>query len=228
MSDYSQYHQVPPTPPWDPTPPPPPRKRKAWPWVLSSLLLVTLLVIGGCAALLKGAADRIGEPNAVTHSSASPTDTPSDEPTPTDTDTPSDGPEQLQIGQGMDVSQDNADTTTATITVKDVRWLRGPKDSWSNGPENGWFVIFTVRVACHQGKLDFSADDFYVRTKDGDRYNTDDGNAWEATSKDTLGYSTVNAGEHRKGPVAFDSSRKHGELVLDPNLEGQPIAEWSF
>lgn len=39
--------------------PPPPRKKKVWPWVLGGVLVVLLLVVGGCVALVGTVANEI-------------------------------------------------------------------------------------------------------------------------------------------------------------------------
>ncbi|MGC5258264.1 hypothetical protein ACPXCG_18120 [Gordonia sp. DT218] len=58
-----QYPQGQPYPGQYPPPgyPPPPKKRKKWPWILLALVVVFLVVVGGCVALVGGAIDSVDE-----------------------------------------------------------------------------------------------------------------------------------------------------------------------
>ncbi|MQA01865.1 MAG: DUF4352 domain-containing protein [Streptosporangiales bacterium] len=171
--------------------------------------------------------DNIGKGKQATAAPAK--DKPSDKPSEDEpSGPPTDEPEAYEMGDTVFISADDLDDTEASIKVGGPRVRTTPIDSWSSAPANGQFVIFTVKVKCETGRFDLASDDFYVRTKAGDRYDSEDGNAWEATSKEQISYEEVNAGERKKGPLAFDLPVEHGELVYDPNFEGKPVAVWSF
>jgi hypothetical protein len=57
-------------------PPQQPKKRKVWPWVVGGVILVVILLFGGCLALIGGAA------NEVDKAISSATNTPMETPTP--------------------------------------------------------------------------------------------------------------------------------------------------
>jgi len=203
-------------------------------WItLASIGAFLVLVCGVGAVFLKGvgdAVDEAGKPNAVAshHGAAAdagaPTDEATDEPEPRPT-----GSAALKMGDQLQLSQDGVDgSADGTVTVKSVKRYTGPVIEYGEGPQHGQFLVFEVAVKGGSGKFDFSPDDFYIRDASGSRYETGGGNSYEAIDGDPITYTTLNTGEHVSGPLPFDAKNPHGTLVYDPNLSGEPLAEWSF
>lgn len=220
--------------------PPAPKKKshKALIITLSCVAAFLVLVCAVGAAFVHGVGDALddaGKPNAVASHSAAPAagddsstpdDAATDEPEPRPT-----GSDALKIGDSLDLSQDDGlggDSSTGTVTVTKVDRSTGPVIEYGEGPQNGTFVVFTVKVKCTAGRFDFNPDDFYIRDAAGTRYELGGGNAYEATSSDPMNYTDLNAGEHVQGPLPYDVKSAHGVLVYDPNMSGEPLAEWSF
>lgn len=171
--------------------------------------------------------DAFGGSRQPTSAPAKPsTDEPADEPPDEPSGRPTGEPITYEMGDTVHVA-DRADTA-ASIKVGGPRVRAVPVDELGSAPANGRFVIFAVKVACDSGRLDIAAEDFYVRTRSGDRYDVEDGNAWAATVKEQFSAEEVGAGERERGPMAFDLPVAHGELVYSPNLEGKPVAIWTF
>lgn len=226
--------QIPPTQPGVTYGQPQPPKKKHTGLIIA-LSIVGAFVVLVCAIggmFLKGvndAVDDAGKPNAVASHSADPA---GDSSTPEDPDTEDpapEGPQKLKIGGEISVSQDGLGSSAATIGVDKVTRNTGPATEWGEGPANGTYLVFTVTIKGDEGKFDFNPTDFYVRGADGAHYDMGNGNAFEAVPDgNVLEYTTVGAGEHTSGPIPFDAKSGHGTLVYDPNMSGEPLAEWKF
>jgi hypothetical protein len=78
--------------------------------------------------------------------------------------------------------------------------------------------------------FDINELDFYDLTR-GQHYDSGNGNAYNALSDRQSNAditTTLAAGETASGWMAFDVPSRHGKIVYSPNVDGQPIAEWSY
>ncbi len=143
------------------------------------------------------------------------------------------GPDMLAVGQAETLG-DSSDATVGTVTVESARVTTQPADpSYGERPANGYYVIVHVKATAdpsYTDGWDLNALDFYALA--GNRHYTwDSGNAYEALSSSQQNQdimSTLAAGETVTGWLSFDVASPHGQIVYAPNLDGQPIAEWSY
>lgn len=147
---------------------------------------------------------------------------------PTTTTTAPSGPVQLNLDQPAPITQNGANA--ATVTVQSVNATTQPGNSFGEAPANGYFVIANISIASSVNGFEINPLDFYAVDKNGTHYREGNGNAFEALSDPSteLQASTLNAGENESGPIVFDMPVTHGEIVYAPNLNGAPLAEWSF
>src|SRR5262249_5895314 len=212
-----------------PATPPPPQKshpRRKGPIGIGLLIVALIGAAVGHAAGVGGTVSNATNPSSVNsrHTSAH-TSTPSGtaiSPSPS-------GPVELQLGDPAEISQAGADS--ATILVSRRVASSKPADQFSNGPQNGYFVSVRVTVSAAAdlaNGFDINPLDFYAlsgRT----HYDEGDGNAFEGPHNVAqLDATTLNAGETASGWLLFDLPSPHGEIVYAPNLDGQPLANWTF
>jgi hypothetical protein len=142
------------------------------------------------------------------------------------------GPVMMTPGQSETVGMGN--TPVGTVTVESITATTEPADpSFGQAPANGYYVIVRVKDTAdpsYTGGWDVNELDFYALAG-GSHYDPGDGNAYEALSDSQSNAditSTLAAGETAKGWLAFDVPSRHGRIVYAPNLNGQPLAEWSY
>jgi len=209
------------------TPPmsPPKKSHRLRNWLTGIGLAVAVLVGGavGCAAIAGSALNSAANPSSVSSShAASP---PSGG---TSSAAPS-GPVELQLGTPASISQNGTDA--ATVVIGDPVVSSQPVDQYSEGPQNGYFVAVHVRASAAAGLtdgFDINPLDFYALSRSS-HYDEGDGNAYEGPHNAAeLNATTLNAGETASGWLLFDLPRPHGKIVYAPNLDGQPLAYWTF
>lgn len=142
------------------------------------------------------------------------------------------GPNILTPGQSDTVGIGS--TPVGTVTVESITVTTQPADpSFGEAPASGYYVVVRVKDTAdpsyHDG-WDINELNFYALAG-GSHYDPGDGNAYEALSDSQSNAditSTLAAGETAKGWLAFDVPSRHGRIVYAPNMNGQPIAEWSY
>lgn len=227
--DYTQpYYQPGPGPQWQP-PQPPKRPWVARHKVLTALLgVVALFVVGGVVGALassKTPSTNLGlgssqnspapyqTPNGVS------TDTTSPPPPPSSTVT-------LAVGQTETVEDNNNPADTATITITSMTNTTQSYDGYSQ-PQNGVFVVANVTVTSKFDGFNVNDLDFYALVN-GQHYDEGNGNSIFAVANDQYLTTTLNTGESTTGQLYFDLPTPHGQVVYSPNLDGTPLAAWSF
>lgn len=213
----------------------PPRKRHR----LRKWLIIATATFAGFTAALIVVAAALG---TAAHNAANPVASHSAAPPPSsDTNTAAEappssalaGPDMLTPGQAETLG-DDSDATVGTVTVESVKVTTQPADpSFGQAPANGYYVVVHVKMTADQAYTDgwnVNELDFYS-LEHGSHYQPGNGNSYEALSNSQSSAditSTLAAGETADGWVAFDVPRRHGKIVYAPNLNGQPIAEWSY
>ena len=134
------------------------------------------------------------------------------------------------MGDSEDVAQ--AGNPAASITLSSPAVFTQPANQYGEAPQNGYFVTVHASVtadASFANGFSINPDDFYALVN-GVHYGWDSGHAMFALPNATseLSYTTLAAGESVNGPIAFDVSAAHGEIVYAPNLSAQPLAQWKF
>ncbi|MQA03999.1 MAG: hypothetical protein GEV07_15155 [Streptosporangiales bacterium] len=185
--------------------------------VAATVALVGSLFLGISAATSTAAKEPTATPTSKPAKAAS--SKPVDEPT--------EQPEDIEYAMGDVARFESDDGTRGKLKVSGPRLEDGAAYSYASTPANGHFVIFKMRPSCQSGSYQVWAEDFYVVTRGGERFDMDDGNAWDATSQEQISVETVNAGERKKGVLAFDLPSVHGKMY-EPNGDGEPIATWAF
>lgn len=217
--------------------PEPPRRKhplRKWLIIASATFVGVIAAISIALAAIGTAAHNAANPVA-SHSAAPPPATANDTNAATEaasSPAPS-GPDMLTVGQAETIG-DSDNTTVGTVTVESVTITTRPADpSFEQGPANGYYVKVHIKAtadpAYTQG-WNVNELDFYALVK-GSHVQPGNGNAYESltdsqTNSDLTG--TLAAGESSDGWLAFDVSSRHGKIVYAPNLDGQPVAEWSY
>lgn len=187
-----------------------------WPAGIAVTIITLTASVTGCATL---SASQASSPNSASTRSAG---------APAGTAAPS-GPAELPLGNAASISQGGA--AAATIFLDQLEVSSQPADQYSQGPQNGYFVVIRVRVTGAAGLtsgFDINPLDFYALAG-STHYDEGDGNAFEGPhSGDNLSATTLNAGESTVGWLLFDLPSPHGKVVYAPNLGGQPLAYWKF
>lgn len=133
----------------------------------------------------------------------------------------------LTIGKTATFTKRSTGNEAGSITVVDVSVTQRPTCSYCRGPENGYFVIFTVKVTAKQ-LYPINRLDFYVRGADGSHFEIGDGNGYEAVDTGELNSATLQADESTVGKIGFDVSSPHGTLEYAPNSGEAPLSGWTF
>ncbi|SRR6266704_2545568 len=199
-----------------------------------------LAVLGGGAGLLVvlgviGAVAGSGHTAKLAATAASsPSWTPATQYYDTPTPAPAEaGPDMLSPGQGETVGDTSTDTTEAVITVRSAAVTTRAAQDYGSAPANGYFVVVRVSATADQAYTDgfgINELDFYA-LEGGSHYDPGNGNAYSALTDGQSNAdvtATLAAGETSSGWIAFDVPRPHGQIVYAPNLDGQPLAEWSY
>jgi hypothetical protein len=217
---------------WQPQPQPPvqPKKRhRVRTTVLASVglvaaLIVTVALAGGSKSASPN--DSISSPSPAASAPAVPVAPPTNDPGDITDDT-LDEPSTMAVGDSAGITASGEDS--GTIAVSKLRISTTPYDEYGSGPSEKYFLIFTVKLRAEADGFDTAGDDFYVKTGNGERVSSDEGNSYDAVDYDkTMGYEELNDGEHVTKLLVFDSPSKHGTLNYAPNYEGGPIATWTF
>lgn len=144
------------------------------------------------------------------------------------------GPAQLKIGDHADIG-DNQNNEEGTVSVDKVTVTQRPSDpEFGEAPANGWYVVAHVTAAAdsmYRDGFQINTFDFSDVMNGGRVFATDTGNSFEALNsaqenEDVT--ANLGAGQSSSGWVAFDVPRPHGQIVYAPNIDGQPIAAWSY
>ena len=210
-----------------PIPPPVKKGHRLRNWLIGIGVSIVAVIAGvaGCAALVGSVANHVANPNSV----SGPPTTDNSPPASTVSTPPPSGPVELRLGDSASISQNGTDA--ATIVVGRLATSTQPVDSFSDGPQNGYFVEVHVTATGAAGLtngFDINPLDFYALSGTT-HYDEGDGNAFEAPhSSAELQATTINAGETATGWLLFDLPSPHGKIVYAPNLDGQPLAYWTF
>ena len=210
-----------------PIPPPVKKSHRLRNWLIGIGVSIVVVIAGvaGCAALVSSAVNHIANPNSVSGQST----TGNSPPASTGSTPAPSGPVELQLGDSASISQNGTDA--ATIVVGRLATSTQPVDSFSDGPQNGYFVAVHVTATGAAGLtngFDINPLDFYALSGTT-HYDEGDGNAFEGPhSSSELEATTINAGETTNGWLIFDLPSPHGKIVYAPNLDGQPLASWTF
>ena len=136
------------------------------------------------------------------------------------------GPESLGVGQSLSITDGGTDA--GTITITSIRNTTQPADSFGEAPQNGYYLIVTVKVSSTEDGLDMNDLDFYALVN-GQHYDYGNGNSFEAVSDNNQDLTTtLNNGESETGYLLFDLPSIHGQIVYAPNFNSAPLAEWSY
>jgi hypothetical protein len=231
--------QPPPGQPYYGYPPPPRKKRwhKRHPVLatLGAVFTAGLLLIIIVAVALSSAANHAANPNrAAGHSAAPPAASAPPSTAPSSAAPVPSGPEMLAPGQSESIADSTTNATIGTVTVNSVSVTTQPADlSYGSRPANGYYVIVKVSATADQSYTDgfnINALDFYALSH-GQQFQQDNGNAFDALSNGQSSQditTTLGAGQTSTGWIAFDVSYPHGHIVYAPNMDGQPLAEWSY
>lgn len=92
-------------------------------------------------------------------------------------------------------------------------------------PKHGWYVIAHVRATGTSGSFEINPLDFYIKSSNG--FHTEDPEYLDAWGP-ALDSATLHGGEHVSGTIVYDVPTRHGKLVYSPNLDGEPLATWSY
>jgi len=210
-----------------PIPPPVNKGHRLRNWLIGIGVSIVAVIAGvaGCAALVGSAADHIANPNSV----ASQANAGNSHPAGVVSTPPPSGPVELQLGDSASISQNGTDA--ATIVVGRLATSAQPVDSFSEGPQNGYFVAVHVTATGAAGLtngFDINPLDFYALSGTT-HYDEGDGNSFEGPHNSAeLEATTINAGETATGWLLFDLPSPHGKIIYAPNLDGQPLADWTF
>ncbi len=219
-----------PSPSTQPVPPAaPPRKRhpfRKWLLIASAVFVAVFAVAIILTAALSSAVNHAANPVARHSTSAVPTQS-YDTPAPAQT-----GPDMLTAGQAETIA-DDSNTTIGTVTVESARVTTWPAQAYGSKPANGYFVVVHVTAAAdpaYTSGWDINELDFHALAR-GTHYDSGNGNAYDALADSQSNAdltATLAAGETSSGWMAFDVPSPHGQIVYAPNLDGQPVAEWSY
>jgi Domain of unknown function (DUF4352) len=212
-------------PPWGPPQQPPRRKS----WVRRHKILTAFLSVGTLffiiiVASIASAVGNVGVHVASTSSpnSAAGGSSSSSSAAPA----ANSGPEVLQVGQPLTVTQDGG--AGATIVIKRVRVTTQPADpEFGQAPQNGYYIIATVHVSSKTNAFDVNDLDFYAVER-GQHFDNDNGNAYDAVSGSPTITSTLNSGESETGQIVFDLPHPHGTIDYAPNFQGGVLAKFRF
>lgn len=189
------------------------------------------LVIALIALVVVSANKAVNQVNAALNpASVAPSTQSSTAPTDNAPSTPS-GPATLSIGQPAAITNATDGSPWATVTADSASPSRTPLTEFASAPQNGWFISFKITALAADGissSFDINPLDFYVLESGGAHYDAMSGNALENNPAPALNATTLASGENVSGNVTFDVPATHGELVYAPNINGAPIAEWSF
>lgn len=150
---------------------------------------------------------------------------------PTPTSNQPTGPTQLTLGQSAPIVNETNQSPWGTVSVVSATSSQSPLTEFASRPANGYFVTFKIAGTGAAGittSFDINPFDFYVLEPDGSHYDQSSGNALENEPDPQLNATSLNGGENVSGNVTYDVPAPHGELVYAPNLNGAPVAEWSF
>lgn len=154
--------------------------------------------------------------------------------TPTEQPTTPSEPATLTSGDQATVTDSSTGATEGTIAVTIEKVTTKPADpSYGEPPANGYFVIAKITATADPGYtdgFDVNALDF-IALLHGQQYQYSDGNSMYALtnaqeSSDIT--ATLGASQTRTGYEAFDVPAQHGQIAYAPNMDGQPLAAWSF
>ena len=144
--------------------------------------------------------------------------------TPTDTAPAAQPPEVGKVGDTVTATGDDGAAADITITKIATRYAALDYQT----AEHGMFLIVYVKVSGTAQSFDINPLDFYVTGADGSHYE----DPTYASTGDTpaLDSGTLHAGEHMRGVLVYDVNpkAKHGKFAYSPNLDGEPIATWSY
>lgn len=205
---------------------PPKKSHRLRNWLIGISLAVAVLIGGaaGCAAIVGSTLSTAANPDSVSHSAAH-----------TGSRSGLDGsaapsrPAELRLGGAALINQDGTDGATVILTTRSVS--SQPAGQFSDGPQNGYFVAVRIKVNAVDGLtsgFNINPLDFYALTGSA-HYDEDNGNAYEGPHSETeLNATTLNAGETATGWLLFDLPSPHDKIIYAPNLDGQPLASWTF
>ena len=210
--------------PQEPLPPKKKHHRVLW-FVVLPVGLVTALGIGIGAANsgthLQGSQPPASVPAASAPASASAPPAP----------TPTPGVDVMPMGTTGQFG--TGSTTDLTIKLNRPEVSTVPVDAYSSGPAKGYFVAIHVAAAATADQQSVYSGDFYVKVGHA-RYDEGNGNASEgphgimANGDQELGFQDLNAGDATSGWLLFDLPKPHGTVFYAPNLDGGPLAAWTF
>lgn len=212
-------------PPWGPPPPPPRRKS----WVRRHKILTAFLSAGTLffiiiVASIATAVGNVGvhvtstqSPNSAAGGSSSSSSA---------APAANSGPEVLQVGQPLTVSQNGG--AGATITITKVHVTTHPADpEFGQAPANGYYVIANVHVTSQTNAFDVNDLDFYAIER-GQHFDSGNGNSYDAVSGSPTITTTLNSGESESGQLVFDLPHPHGTIDYAPNFDSGVLAKFRF
>lgn len=133
----------------------------------------------------------------------------------------------LPVGSTVNISN-NLPDESGTVTVTAVRATTQPASEFGEAPQDGYYVIATVKWTAAAGKqLSLNPLDFYAKVN-GQHVDGTHGNAMMSAVNDVVAATTLNSGESLTGEVGFDVPATHGEIVYAPGFGGDALASWAF
>jgi hypothetical protein len=210
-------------PPWEP----PRQPRKSWirrhkvlTTFLSVGVLFFVLIVVSIASAVSNVGVHVASTSSPNPAAGGPSSSNSSAPA------ANSGPEVLQVGQSLSVSQDGG--PGATIVIKNVRVTTHPADpEFGQAPQNGFYVIATVHVSSQTNAFDVNDLDFYAVER-GSHFDNDNGNSYDALANPPTITSTLNSGESESGKIVFDVPHPHGTINYAPNFDSGVLAKFRF
>jgi hypothetical protein len=212
-------------PQWGPPPQRPPRKS----WIRRHKILTAFLSVGVLFFIIIVASIAAAVGNSGVHvASTSSPDSAAGGSSASSSAAPAanSGPEVLQVGQPLTVSQDGG--SGATITITKVRVTTHPADAeFGQAPANGYYVIANVHVTSQTNAFDVNDLDFYAIER-GQHFDSGNGNSYDAVNGSPTITTTLNSGESESGQLVFDLPHPHGTIDYAPNFDSGVLAKFRF
>jgi predicted secreted protein len=216
-----------PTEPSAPRPPKPKRQFLVTKIAVGVAAGIALFIVGMIvlvAVLISGSSTGSKQTTVATPTTAdfsAPASTPTDT-TPDVTEPPANTPSDLAAG---DTGSFTSDAGAGDITVTKIQAATRDPGEFGERAKHGWYVVIHLKATGTSGSYDVNSFDFYAKASNG--YHTEDAEYLESWGP-ALDGGTLHSGEHISGTIVYDMPTKHGKLVYSPNLDGEPLATWSY
>lgn len=151
------------------------------------------------------------------------------QPEPSDPGVIASGPALLTVGETA-VIEDDLSGGTGKVTVTEVALQRSVTNhGFTETAANGYFMTIHVTIT-NTGPGGFNYNPLnYVVVTDGHQFNSYGGNSMMVGDIGSrLSSGTLAPGTSTEGDITFDVSATSGKILYVPNLDGRPIAVWTF